>query len=214
MRLDKALVIDIEATCWEKAPPEGERSEIIEIGLCELDLKTGAIDAKESLLVRPEGSRVSDFCERLTGLTQERADAGLPFEEACRRLRAERFSERRVWASFGNYDRRLFERQCADRAVAYPFSDEHWDVRLLAAAALGLRHGAGMVRTMEALGLEPVGEHHRAADDAWNAARMLALLLASCRDGMAATAAPETGQSSNGVTSGATRPSASRSAAS
>ena len=39
--LDKIIVIDLEATCWEGDPPPGQESEIIEIGLCILDVATG-----------------------------------------------------------------------------------------------------------------------------------------------------------------------------
>ena len=39
-KLDRILVVDIEATCWEGNPPPGQTSEIIEIGLCVLDVPT------------------------------------------------------------------------------------------------------------------------------------------------------------------------------
>ena len=32
-KLDKILVIDVEATCWEKEPVKGEVGEIIQVGL-------------------------------------------------------------------------------------------------------------------------------------------------------------------------------------
>ena len=40
--LDRILVIDVEATCWEGDPPPDQEREIIEIGLCILDVATGA----------------------------------------------------------------------------------------------------------------------------------------------------------------------------
>ena len=39
-KLDRILVVDVEATCWEGNPPPGQTSEIIEIGLCVLDVPT------------------------------------------------------------------------------------------------------------------------------------------------------------------------------
>ena len=36
-RLDQILVIDVESTCWAGAQPEGQVSEIIEIGVCPVD---------------------------------------------------------------------------------------------------------------------------------------------------------------------------------
>ncbi|WP_241613214.1 hypothetical protein [Rhizobium sp. SSA_523] len=37
------LIIDLEATCWDSRPPRGQESEIIEIGVCIMDAKTGTI---------------------------------------------------------------------------------------------------------------------------------------------------------------------------
>ncbi|WP_407562033.1 exonuclease domain-containing protein [Streptomyces sp. 184] len=74
--LDRVLVVDVEATCWEGPPPAGMSPEIIEIGLCELDVPTGERISRRSVLVRPERSEVGDFCTRLTTLTPEQAAAG------------------------------------------------------------------------------------------------------------------------------------------
>jgi len=43
---DKALVIDLECSCWRGHPPEGQRQEIIEIGICMLDFNTREIQQK------------------------------------------------------------------------------------------------------------------------------------------------------------------------
>lgn len=36
--LDKIIVIDVESTCWEGPPPEGQVSEIIGIGVATVDV--------------------------------------------------------------------------------------------------------------------------------------------------------------------------------
>jgi inhibitor of KinA sporulation pathway (predicted exonuclease) len=120
-KLDQIVVVDVESTCWEGQPPPGEESEIIEIGVCLVEVATGARSEKRSLLVRPERSRVSPYCTQLTTLTQEQVDAGMPFAEACALLASTYQSRERAWASYGDYDRRQFERQCAARSVRYPF---------------------------------------------------------------------------------------------
>lgn len=38
INLDKILVIDVESTCWEREPPPGQRSEIIEVGITLFDI--------------------------------------------------------------------------------------------------------------------------------------------------------------------------------
>ena len=103
--LDKIIVVDIEATCWESSPPPGQESEIIEIGVCLLDTARSTRSCKESILVRPERSTVSDFCTRLTTLTQAQVETGISFAEACAYLRREFGARERTWASYGDYDR-------------------------------------------------------------------------------------------------------------
>lgn len=182
-RLDQILVIDIEATCWDGPPPEGEENEIIEVGVATLDAATLERLEKESLLVRPERSRVSEFCTRLTTLTQEQVDAGMSLAAACAILEKRFRSRQRTWASFGDYDRRHFERQCARDGVGYPFGATHLNVKNLLALARGLRHEVGMARALEVEGLALEGTHHRGDDDAWNIAGLLAALLARLRGG-------------------------------
>jgi len=63
-KLDQILVIDVEATCWETEPPEDQESEIIEIGICPLDVAAGDRLEKQSILVKPEKSTVSAFLHK------------------------------------------------------------------------------------------------------------------------------------------------------
>jgi len=52
-KLDQIIVIDVESTCWQDRPPENEASEIIEVGICVVDVYTRERIAQEKLLVRP-----------------------------------------------------------------------------------------------------------------------------------------------------------------
>lgn len=178
---DQIVVVDVEATCWQGGVPEGEESEIIEIGVCLLDVASGERGERSRLLVRPERSRVSGFCTELTGLTQEEVEGGVSFVEACAALRARFRTRERVWASFGEYDRMKFETQCAARGVEYPFGGRHLNVKALFALAAGLPREVGMARALEILGMPLEGTHHRGEDDAWNIAGILARLLLGSR---------------------------------
>jgi inhibitor of KinA sporulation pathway (predicted exonuclease) len=169
-------VVDVEATCWEGDPPPGEVSEIIEIGLTVLDLARGERLAKHRLLVRPERSRVSAFCTGLTGLTQREVDGGVSFAEACRWLAKDHAAGVRPWASWGDYDRHQFTRQCAATGVDYPFGSRHTNAKAAFTEARGLRRRPGMAQALELAGLPLEGRHHCGADDAWNIA---ALVLAT-----------------------------------
>lgn len=176
-KLDQIIVVDVEATCWEGAPPLGEENEIIEIGICNVDVASGERLGKESILVKPERSKVSEFCTQLTTLTQSQVDKGISFGEACAILKHNYLSHQRVWASYGDYDRRQFERQCQSRQISYPFGERHINIKTLVAIIYNLPREVGMAGALEIMQLPLEGTHHRGGDDAWNIAAILSELL-------------------------------------
>jgi len=180
-KLDHVIMIDLEATCWDGEPPDGQVSEIIEIGICPLELATGKRLEKRSILVRPERSTVSAFCTSLTTITPEMAAGGIAFADACAILRREYDTKERLWASFGDYDRNQFQRQCESTGIGYPFGPGHLNVKTLFAIARGLPHEVGLDGAVRMLGRDLEGTHHRGHDDAWNIAGVLADLLTGFR---------------------------------
>ncbi len=180
-KLDQVIVIDVEATCWEGVPPEDQNNEIIEIGVCTLDVGTGSRLVRQSILVRPEHSEVSPFCTELTTLTQEQVNNGVSFERACAILRRRYISRERVWASYGDYDRRQFEKQCLAQNIDYPFGPSHINVKNLFALIYRLPREVGLLKALQTLELPADGTHHRGVDDAWNTALILSRLLFQCR---------------------------------
>ena len=170
-------VVDIEATCWDDGPPAGQVSEIIEIGLTVVDIAAGERVGKHRILVRPERSTVSAFCTELTGLTQTEVDTGVSFAEACARLGEEFSAGRRGWASWGDYDRKQFLRQCEATGVPYPFGARHLNAKAVHADAFGLRRRVGMAQALAMAELPLEGRHHRGDDDAWNIAALILLLM-------------------------------------
>lgn len=179
--LDQILIIDVEATCWEGSPPPGQENEIIEIGIACLDAATLKPLEKRSILVRPERSAVSPFCTQLTTLTQDQVDQGISFSAACAILKDDYAARSRTWASYGDYDRRQFTRQCESRQVAIPFGVSHLNIKNLFALIHGLPHEVGMAEALQQLGIPLEGTHHRGIDDAWNIAHILAALLKRMR---------------------------------
>ena len=126
---DNILIIDLEATCWEDRPPRGQESEIIEIGVCVMDAKTGRISQNEGILVKPQYSKVSPFCTELTSITQQMLDdEGVLLEDALDILRAEYNSEDLNWASYGNYDLNMLQNHARRFNTEYPLSDDHINV--------------------------------------------------------------------------------------
>ena len=176
-KLDKIIVIDLEATCWEGDPPPGESSEIIEIGLCVLDVATGHREPARALLVKPEHSGLSPYCQKLTTITPEMLENAPNLPEACAILREEYHSESRTWASYGDYDRLMLAAQCDARAISYPFGRSHINVKNLFALQMGLEREVGLQKATSMLGLPFEGTIHRGMDDAWNIAAILDRIL-------------------------------------
>lgn len=176
-RFDILLVVDIEATCWQgDTTPEGEQNEIIEIGLCTLEIASGQRLERRSILVRPERSRVSPFCTQLTTLTQEQVEQGISFAEACTILQEEYLSRERVWASYGDYDRTMFIEQCQQRQITYPFGTRHLNIKTLFPLMFAHPWEVGMAKALSLLDLPLEGTHHRGVDDAWNIAAIVSLM--------------------------------------
>lgn len=174
---DKIIVVDVEATCWRGDPPPGEENEIIEIGICVLDIHTRQPSNKRGILVRPQRSTVSEFCTQLTTLTQEQVAIGMLFESACAVLEQEYNTMSYLWGSWGNYDRKLFQAQCLSFGVVYPFSDKHMNIKRLFSKLANRKRPVGMSKAAEMIGLPLEGRHHRGEDDAWNIAHILGYLL-------------------------------------
>lgn len=170
-------VVDVEATCWEGRPPDGQVNEIIEIGLTVVDLAAAKRVERHRILVKPARSQVSEFCTRLTGLTQAEVDTGVSFEEACRTLADKHRAGKRGWASWGDYDRKQFLRQCTATTVAYPYGNRHVNAKAVFAEAFGLPKPVGMAMALKVAELPLEGRHHSGEDDAWNIAALILLLV-------------------------------------
>lgn len=175
--VNRLLLVDIESTCWRGRPPQGQTSDIIEIGLSVFSRETLKIEETCSILVRPTNSRVSKFCTELTSLTSKQVADGLSFADACLCLKEEYRSHKKVWASWGDYDRRQFEEQCEREGVSYPFGRNHINLKYLFSLICRLPHDVGVTQALDYLGLDFEGTPHRGVDDAHNMARILQRLL-------------------------------------
>ena len=180
-KLDLALVIDVESTCWEHAPPRGQISEIMEVGICVVDLQLLRPLERRSLLVKPMTSEISEFCTQLTGITDATVASAPPLSQAVQVLRTEYRAADRLFASWGDYDRKQFLRNCQTYDLAYPFGPTHLNIKNLFSTALGLNQELGIDDACQRLGLTMEGTHHRGVDDAWNAARIFCMLLKRTR---------------------------------
>ena len=175
-RFDKLLVIDIEATCWasKAEKPKEQHSEIIEVGICAFSLSSWKPEAKSSIVLTPTQSDVTKYCTDLTGWTLAALQKeGVYFHQACKILQDVYDSRRRVWASWGDYDRTMFYHECRRKDVPYPFGIRHINLKTMFAIHHKLQKEVGMHKALELIGLDLEGRHHLGMDDAWNIGRIL-----------------------------------------
>lgn len=178
--LSHVVVVDVESTCWEHGQtPVDERSEIIDIGVALLSMETMACAAGVSILVKPFYSSISAFCTELTGYAPDdfEHESVTDLYHACQRLKAQYYTHQRVWASWGDYDRIQFHRDCDAKGVRYPFGRRHINVKTLFALHQRLDKEVGMPKAVELLGMQLEGRHHTGRDDAHNIMRVLRFLL-------------------------------------
>ncbi|XP_060076121.1 ERI1 exoribonuclease 2-like [Ylistrum balloti] len=71
------IVLDFESTCWKEK--KFQTQEIIEFPAVLLNTTTGDIESEFHYYVQPQEQPIlSEFCQELTGITQEQVDEGIP----------------------------------------------------------------------------------------------------------------------------------------
>ncbi len=187
--LRRIIVVDIEATCWETREEQGDRpNEIIEIGICELNLRTLEIIEPDSYVVKPRFTDVSPFCTQLTGWTKEQINEGGDIADTLKAIREDYgFDRDTLWCSYGEFDRiKLGAEGRASVGGLYgihrndnPFARarSHLNIKTLFALRRGLRDEVAMDKALNIAKLNLVGRHHNGADDAYNIARLARLVL-------------------------------------
>jgi inhibitor of KinA sporulation pathway (predicted exonuclease) len=182
-------VVDIEATCWpnEKASIPGihdrhrqgtEPSEIIEIGICQLNPTSGVIRKKKGIIVKPEFSAISAFCTQLTSISPELIEAqGITYQESITRLLEQYNSKNQAWASWGDYDRHMFKAMARLHHTRYPWCRTHINVKTYFALHMGLSREVPMAKALDIINEPLEGTHHRGVDDAYNIAKILRYMI-------------------------------------
>jgi len=185
--LTKVVIVDLECTCWEKdKQPLNMQQEIIEFGICTLHLKTLEVENLRSLLVKPEYGIISSFCSEMTSLTQEQVEKeGMTFRQALTVINTIYKPKDRVWASYGDFDRVMIDKQLSyyARPDRSPFGKTHWNLKNMFAVAWKLDRELGMDKALECLNLPLEGHHHRGVDDVKNIAKIATMLVSSLRNG-------------------------------
>lgn len=168
------LVIDLEATCADDASIAPEQMEIIELGAVWATPAGEVIDALQRFVQPIERPILKQFCMELTGIQQAQIDGAAAWPVVAVELME--FARRHAgqcWGSWGAYDRRQIERECARHGLADPLAGlPHRNLKAGFAKARKIKQ-VGMATALQIAKLSLDGEHHRALADARNIARLL-----------------------------------------
>jgi inhibitor of KinA sporulation pathway (predicted exonuclease) len=178
---NEILVVDLEATC-EDYNVSPWLSEIIEVGFVILKRNEGVV-YKDTVLIRPEKSEITQYCINLTTITPEmmknegvpRKDAINYFNKKIIKAGLKKFSNLETWVTWGVGDKNDLEKEWGkDNLPA-----THLDLATLWSfyAKNELARHAGLDTVLAHLHLTFEGTRHRGADDAFNTAKILKEML-------------------------------------
>lgn len=177
LRSDRVLHLDLELTCWEGEPPAGETSEIIQVGIVEVNTLDLRLSRKESFFVRSANTKVSEYCTNLTGITQRQVDRqGRAIYEVLNTIKNKYGSTRKVCYAWGD-DEAAIDRVC--RTFPSPLNMQ--DLGHNFKAMMGLEHGISLTNAIAMLGGAFEGRAHDALVDAENLARLHIMMMLRMR---------------------------------
>lgn len=158
------IIVDLEATCQDKAIDKNYPMEIIEIGA--VKIKNGKIVDEFQTFVRPTLTKeLTPFCTELTTITWDDLKDAPPFWSAIGDF---------VWwiedlpiASWGWYDAKQFKRDCQLHNNDYRFLNGHRSIKHeYIEMGTGYKGRYYLPLVLQHHGLTFEGTHHRGIDDA------------------------------------------------
>ncbi len=171
-------IIDFEATCWERKEgyfdqSKSKQPEIIEFASVLTDEEFNVVKEFDCF-VRPFfNPTLSPFCTKLTTITQCNVDSAKAFPSVLGDFRKWIGSSRdKLFCSWGSYDRRQLESDCARWRNTYPFNDLHLNIKNWFAREMKTKP-MGVEKALRYLNMSFQGTHHRGIDDCRNILRII-----------------------------------------
>ncbi|KAJ3308229.1 3'-5' exoribonuclease 1 [Boothiomyces sp. JEL0838] len=171
------FILDFEATCWESNDQMDNQREIIEFPIVVLNTKTLQVVDKFHEYVRPVvNPTLSEFCIRLTGITQETVDKADTFPNVFQRAKSflsQYPLSKSVFVTVGQWDiNQLFEQAEREGIKVNPNFRKVLDLQIEFCKCFNEKKKRGLKRMLEYLGLEFIGRQHSGIDDCMNTARI------------------------------------------
>ncbi len=177
----KYIILDLEATCWEDR--NTSPNEIIEIGAVCVD-EDGKILDEFCSFIRPKVHKtLSDFCIKLTTITQSQVDNAPLFPDVLQSFQdwINGFDDDYFLCSWGFYDKSQFEKDCKLWQLDKRWLKNHISLKHQHADMFNLQKGLGMGQALQQEGLQLKGTHHRGIDDARNITQIFVKYLGKWR---------------------------------
>jgi len=172
-------ILDFEATCSEGS----DEHEVIEFPSVIVDPETMAIWPQTfQCFVKPKHDpKVTPFCHKLTGITQEQVDGGITFPEALKKHEKflSIFPAPIYIITCGDWDlRTMMPIECSNWKIKPSGQYTRWiNIKKEFSRFYQLEGSHDMVKMLEHLKLPLIGRHHSGIDDCGNIARIVVKML-------------------------------------
>jgi len=184
-RTDRMLFIDLELTT-DEPPPPGWKSEIIQLGVAELDTDTLEVGRTAAYLVRPKNwGGITPFCTQLTGISRDQVKAnGRPWNEVVATFTRAFGPGAKTVIGWGRDDLDIAV-ACEEYGVENPVTN-YVNIAVLFRMLIGNPRTTrmGLEDAMRVLGLEWPGRQHDALVDATATAMVWREMCVKMRAGM------------------------------
>lgn len=169
MNWEELLLVSIKTTSHDS------KKEIIEIGVCNFETKTGKKYDLVSFFVKPIYSRVTEHCTKITGVTASDVSDAVSFFDMCNFLKENYDSKNKPWASYGNFAESIIRRQCFEQDIEFPFSDRFLNLRHVSALMFFTEGEVSLKDSLVNFGI--LAGNNTCEDDVLNSGIVLAKIL-------------------------------------
>ncbi len=167
------IIFDLEATCWESKKEAPGKPEIIEIGAVKLDSDGNEIDRLEQFVKPTHFPELSEFCTKLTSITQDMVEDAPIFQEAMQIFRDWiGYDDDFILCSWGDYDPKQLTREAEIHGLKFSWFEKHINLKEQYTRIKNMKHQKGMKKALIIEKIELDGTDHRGIDDALNIAKI------------------------------------------